>query len=70
MMNGSHRQAMSKLMEWCDEAAIVHWNQTTAELPTIQEAHRRMQAEGRPSKVKYPSADQVAYQIATPRTTG
>ena len=28
-----HRDAMPKLLEWCDEAAVVHWNQEFAELP-------------------------------------
>ena len=28
-----HRRGMPKLLEWCDEAAIVHWNQEAAEAP-------------------------------------
>lgn len=68
MTQGSHRQAMSKLVEWCDEASVVHWSQETTELPSVKEAYRRMQADGRPSRVKYPSAAQVSYQIAEPQT--
>jgi quinol monooxygenase YgiN len=33
MMATPHRDAMSKLAEWCDEAAVVHWTQETADLP-------------------------------------
>jgi heme-degrading monooxygenase HmoA len=64
---GAHRLVMPKLLEWCDEAAVAHWTQTQANLPDWQEAHRRMQQEGRPSKVKHPSAAQEAKQIAAPR---
>jgi hypothetical protein len=64
---GSHRQAMSKLVEWCDEAAIVHWYQETSELPNLKEAHRRMQIEGRLSKVNHPSSAQILNQIPTPK---
>jgi hypothetical protein len=66
MVTGPHRPAMRKLLEWCDEAALVHWTQKGAELPSWAEAHRRMQQEGRPSKVNHPSAEQIAYVIAAP----
>lgn len=66
MMNGAHHRAMPKLLDWCDEASVVHWLQESDELPTIQEAHRRMQSEGRTSKVRHPSPDQVAYRITQP----
>jgi hypothetical protein len=64
---GAHRLVMPKLLEWCDEAAVAHWTQDGADLPDWQEAHRRMVAEGRPSKVKHPSPEQEARQIASPR---
>jgi hypothetical protein len=67
MLSGPHRKSMPKLMEWCDEASVGHWLQETADLPDWKEAHRRMVEEGRISKVKYPSAAQVAKQIAGPR---
>jgi quinol monooxygenase YgiN len=67
MLTGAHRKSMPKLMEWCDEAAVGHWLQETANLPDWKEAHRRMVEEGRMSKVRYPSAAQLAKKIAGPR---
>lgn len=57
---GVHRSVMPKLLLWCDEASVVHWNQPTGELPSWLEAHRRMAREGRLSKVRYPSPAQAA----------
>jgi hypothetical protein len=64
---GAHGGVMAKLLDWCDEAALVHWTQLTDALPSWQEAHYRMMKEGRPSKVKHPSPAQVAYEIPEPR---
>jgi hypothetical protein len=64
---GSHRQAMSKLVEWCDEASLVHWYQETSKLPTLKEAHRRMEIEGKIAKVNYPSSAQMLNQIPAPK---
>ena len=65
--SGAHRGAMPKLLDWCDEASVVHWNQETLELPTWPEAHRRMVKEGKLSKVNHPSSAQVANQISVPQ---
>jgi hypothetical protein len=65
--SGAHQKAMPKLLDWCDEASIVHWQQPSAELPDWQESYRRMVAEGRSSKVNHPSANQQAGRIAEPR---
>src|SRR5438034_11782886 len=51
-----HGHVMRKLLEWCDEAAVVHWTQNQSEIPEWPEAHARLQREGRRSKVNYPSA--------------
>jgi len=67
MLASPHREAMRRLLEWCDEAALVRWEQATSEAPNWQEAHRRMQAEGRRSKVNHPSAAQEGFQIRAPR---
>ena len=66
MTNGSHRQVMPKLLHWCDEASVVHWHQFSAFVPIWMEAHRRMQQDGRRSKVNCPSKDHIAYSIPLP----
>jgi hypothetical protein len=58
-----HRDAMPKLLKWCDEAALVHWHQESAQLPDWETAERRMAESGRPSKVNHPSADQRAGRL-------
>ncbi|HEY0324130.1 MAG TPA: antibiotic biosynthesis monooxygenase [Pyrinomonadaceae bacterium] len=68
--SGAHMKAMPKLLDWCDEASIAHWEQPDAELPGWTETHRRMVAEGRLSRVKHPSAAQVAKKIGEPQYGG
>ena len=67
MLSGAHGKAMRHLMEWCDEASVVRWDQGSAAMPTWAEAHRRMVAEGRRSKVRFPSAAQLRFEIPPPR---
>ncbi|KQN29563.1 DUF3291 domain-containing protein [Sphingomonas sp. Leaf38] len=67
--HGSHLQAMPKLLHWCDEASIVHWDQPDRILPSWDEADRRMRADGRPSKVLHPSVDHQALDFRPPRIT-
>ena len=62
----AHRRAMPKLLNFCDEASVVHWSQETAELPSWEESHRRMVMEGRSSKVNHPSPDQLAREFPLP----
>lgn len=66
MLSGAHRQAMPRLMEWCDEAAVAHWEQETHQPPGWYEAHRRLQQEGRRSKVNHPTPAHQTYQIPKP----
>ena len=67
MMAPPHRRAMVKLLVWCDEASVVHWNQENSALPDWHEAHQRLVAEGRRSKVNHPSSAHEAYQIPPPK---
>ena len=67
IVSGVHKQAMHSLLEWCNEAAVVHWEQETSQPPSWEEAYRRLKKEGRPSKVNHPSDDHQAYQFSTPR---
>jgi uncharacterized protein DUF3291 len=61
-----HGPVMRKLMNWCDEASLVHWEQAEAALPAWEEAHRRLEQEGRLSKVKFPSPAHTAHKYPAP----
>lgn len=67
MFNEPHRSAMAKLSEWCDEASIVHWTQENPQLPDWKEAHRRMVAEGRRSRVRRASEAHEKFEIPAPK---
>lgn len=68
MISGAHGKAMPHLMHWCDEASVVRWTQETTDLPTWPEAHRRMVAEGRRSKVLHPSPAHDRFEIPAPKS--
>ena len=70
MQSGVHRHVMARLPEWCDEAALVHWVQDENEPPSWPEAHRRLQREGRRSRVIYPTEAQRRFEIREPRAGG
>src|SRR5215472_8817280 len=70
MRSGVHRRIMARLSAWCDEAALVPWVQDDSEPPSWQEAHRRLQKEGRRSRVSHPSEAQRRFEIREPRTSG
>jgi len=70
MIAQPHGEAMRKLLNWCDEAALVRWEQESTKLPDWQEAHRRMVAEGRRSKVRFPSAAHERFEIPAPKLKG
>ena len=66
MISGNHRLAMPTLLHICDEASVGRWTQEDSTPPSWDEVHRRMQQEGRPSKVNNPTAAQKAFQIPGP----
>jgi hypothetical protein len=67
MHSGAHGAVMRKLLDWCDEAALVHWTQESSEFPSWEEAYRRLQKEGRTSKLHHPSAAHTAFQVPAPK---
>ena len=67
MSSGQHKVDMPYLLEWCDEASVVHWEQLAVDLPSWSLAARRMKIDGRPSKVRNPSAGHLSLAFAEPR---
>jgi hypothetical protein len=66
MLAKPHGPTMRKLLDWCNEASLVHWTQAGPELPTWPEAHRRLLLEGRKSKVNHPTPAHLAHAIPEP----
>ena len=67
MTGGPHLRAMPLLMDWCDEASVVHWTQDGLDPPTWREADARMRSEGRPSKVRFPAERHPDLSFRAPR---
>ena len=68
MASGAHLKAMPKLLDWCDEAAVAHWQQEGSSLPTWSEGEERLVREGRLSKVRNPSpAHAAGHILGSPR---
>jgi hypothetical protein len=65
--SGAHKTAMPKLLNWCDEASIAHWEQPENTPPTWSEADRRMRTEGRVSKVNHPSPNHANLNYDAPQ---
>lgn len=59
-----HRRAMPRLIDWCDEASYAHWPQDGLALPSLDEAKRRMIADGQVSKVRHPTPAHARKEIA------
>ena len=70
MPASAHRIVMPRLLDWCDEASVVHWTQPESAFPAWGEADLRMRESGRPSKVRNPSAQHATMTYRAPRLTG
>jgi hypothetical protein len=69
MTTGSHKIVMPRLLDWCDEAGVVHWDQPDTGLPSWNAADQRMRKDGRTSKVHNPSPQHATLNYRPPRTT-
>ena len=69
MTAGSHKVAMPLLLQWCDEASVVHWDREDGSLPSWQVAAERMRG-GRASKDRNPSPDHADLNYRDPRFGG
>ena len=67
MTSGAHKAAMPKLLHWCDQASVTHWQQDGDSLPSWEEAEFRIRTEGRPSKVLYPASGHTDLTFESPR---
>lgn len=67
MLAGAHGKAMPKLMRWCDEASVVHWDTAVDIIPDWEEAEARMRSEGRASRLRHPSPDHQGLSFSPPR---
>src|SRR5262249_6769814 len=52
---GDHRYVMTRISDWCDEAAVAPWQQRDASVPGSEEMLHRMQSMGRVSRVSHPT---------------
>lgn len=59
-----HRKAMQKLPIWCDEASYIHWIQEEPKLPEWKFISGKMSTEGKISKVRNPSGNQITKNYA------
>lgn len=64
---GVHGATMRRLLDWCDEASYVHWQQDAGDLPSLAVAHERMSRHGKLSKVRHPSREHSAGRTASER---
>jgi hypothetical protein len=55
MTTGAHRAVMPKILDWCDEASVTHWQQDSGNPPDWPTAETKMRTEGRMSRVRNPS---------------
>lgn len=62
----AHAAVIPNGVRWCDEVSGVYWETQADELPDWDEAYRRMSESGKPSSLKFPSADSKASRYKRP----
>ena len=62
--SSSHRKAMQQLPFLCSEASYFHWNQPDTKFPDWVSASERLLMEGKLTKVRNPSPDQIINKFA------
>lgn len=67
MTSGAHMQAMPKLLHWCDQASVAHWQTDEDALPSWEDAAQRMRTQGRASKVLHPASGHADLTYDEPR---
>ncbi|MDA0268158.1 MAG: hypothetical protein O2890_11870 [Cyanobacteria bacterium] len=63
---GAHRRVMPRLQDWCDEAAVAHWQQATPDLPSVEQAYQVLLKKGHLTGLKHPNREHQQHQIAPP----
>jgi hypothetical protein len=66
--SGVHAAVVPNIDKWCSEASVVHWEMKDGRLPCWKEAHRRMTEAGKPSPLKFQSADHKGRMVREPCT--
>lgn len=64
--SGAHRQVMPFIQKWCDEAAVVHWEQADGNLPDMAQAMSYMVENGRFTRLSQPSSRHREQKIPAP----
>ena len=57
--SAAHKKAMQKLPFWCNEASYIHWAQEEQQLPDWQTVYTKISREGKLTKVRNPSVNQL-----------
>lgn len=65
--SGAHARVMPRLAKWCDEAAYAHWEPTSDQVPTWEEAYDRLVAKPHRSRVMHPTVDHNDRKFPKPR---
>ena len=66
MTTGAHRLVMPKILKWCDEASLAHWQHDGSHLPDWPIALTRLRTDGRTSRVHNPSPAHLRGETVPP----